>query len=154
MQQTQDLRVIGTKRLQSPRALELAQDTLGESWQQLAITIGTQAIPAMTGVVDEFNNTTRAIEIMKEQGLNPLTEMLTNGDGYINALKQANDETMAQREAMLQNKDATEQTTASVKEQEEATKAMNEANSQFLGVLGNVKQVSLALFALLFCTVI
>jgi hypothetical protein len=131
--------ILNQKQLDQARELEIAQDTLGESWQQLALTVGNAAIPALTHATDEFNNTTRAIEIMKEQGLNPLTEMLTNSDGYIDALKQANEETEAQRAAMLADTEAIEENTESLKAQEEEAKAISETNSRFIGVLGNVK---------------
>jgi hypothetical protein len=130
--------ILNQKQLDAARELEIAQDTLGESWQQVSMTIGNAAIPALTQITDEFNNTTRAIEIMKEQGLNPLTEMLTNSDGYINALKQANEETQAQREMMLQNSEAVEENTASLEEQEAALKKVSDTNAGFISVLHNV----------------
>ena len=72
---------LNQKQLDQARELEIAQDALSESWEQVALSIGNQAIPVLTEAVDYINNTTRAIEIMKEQGLNPLTEMLVNCDG-------------------------------------------------------------------------
>jgi hypothetical protein len=130
--------ILNQKQLDQARELEIAQDVLAESWEKVALAIGNAAIPAMTQATDEFNNTLRAIEIMKEQGLNPLTEMLTNGDGYINALKQANEETLAQRDAMLQNAEAADQNTASLADAKAAMEANTAANNSFIGTLQNV----------------
>jgi hypothetical protein len=136
--------ILNQKQLDAARELEIAQDTLGESWQQVAMTIGNAAIPAMTQVTDEFNNTTRAIEIMKEQGLNPLTEMLTNGDGYIAALEQAAAETEEARAVMLQHTESVEENTSTLEAQEAAVKKVSDANSSFLS---NLKSVDSALDA-------
>jgi hypothetical protein len=130
--------ILNQKQLDSARKLEIAQDTLGESWQQLSMTIGNAAIPAMTGVIDEFNNTTRAIEIMKEQGLNPLKEMFFSSDGYIAALQQAAEETEAHNASMLSNAETMDANTQSIKEQEEAMALVSQKNEMFLGVLGQV----------------
>jgi hypothetical protein len=130
--------ILNQKQLDAARELEIAQDTLGESWQQVSMTIGNAAIPALTQVTDEFNNTTRAIEIMKEQGLNPLTEMLTNGDGYIAALEQAAAETEEARAVMLQHTESVEENTSTLEAQAAEIKAVSEENQSFLSVLGNV----------------
>jgi hypothetical protein len=130
--------ILNQKQLDAARELEIAQDTLGESWQQVAMTIGNAAIPAMTQVTDEFNNTTRAIEIMKEQGLNPLTEMLTNGDGYIAALEQAATETEEARAVMLEHTESIEENTSTLEAQEAAVKKVSDTNAGFISVLHNV----------------
>jgi hypothetical protein len=133
--------ILNQKQLDQARKLEIAQDTLGESWQQLSMTLGNKLIPAVTEVTDEFNNTTRAIEIMQEGGmswLDILDNMALNTTTYTDALKQANDETNAQRDAMLQNTEAMQANEETLKAQEEAVKAIDAANQEFLSVLGEV----------------
>jgi hypothetical protein len=118
--------ILNQKQLDQARKLEIAQDTLGESWQQLSMTIGNALIPAVTEATDEFNNTARAMEIMQEQGIGwgaALDNVIMNTDMYTDALKQANDETNAQRDAMLQNTEAMQANEETLKAQEAAVKA-------------------------------
>jgi hypothetical protein len=133
--------ILNQKQLDAARELEIAQDNLGESWQQISMTIGNKAIPAMTSAIDEFNNTSRAIEIMTESGMGwfeVLDNMAAMSPAYLDALKQANEETLAGRDAMLQNSEAVEENTASLEAQEAKVKAISDANRGFLGTLGQV----------------
>lgn len=137
--------ILNQKQLDQVREMEIAQDVMNESWEKVSLTVGMKLIPAMTGAMDEFNNTTRAIEIMREQGLNPTWEMLVSGDGYINALKQAGEEANAQKAAMLANAEAAdvmtgahEKTKEELKAEEDAIKALTKANEDYLGLVGTL----------------
>jgi hypothetical protein len=133
--------ILNQKQLDQARKLEIAQDTLGESWQQLSMTIGNALIPAVTEATDEFNNTARAMEIMQEQGIGwgaALDNVIMNTDMYTDALKQANDETNAQRDAMLQNTEAMQANEETLKAQEAAVKAADEYNRQFASTVMNL----------------
>jgi uncharacterized protein YdaT len=133
--------ILNQKQLDAARELEIAQDNLGESWQQISMTIGNKAIPAMTSAIDEFNNTSRAIEIMTESGMGwfeVLDNMAAMSPAYLDALKQANEETLAGRDAMLQNSEAVEENTASLEAQEAKIKAVSQANQEFMSALMGV----------------
>jgi hypothetical protein len=127
--------ILNQQQLDEARRLEMAQDALSESWQQFTMTVGNEAIPVLTELVDGLNAGTRAAEIMREQGLNPANKA---SQEYRDALMQAKEEQQAATEAMLQNNEAIEQNEASLEEQEAAIKATSEANTTFLGVLGQV----------------
>jgi hypothetical protein len=133
--------ILSQKQLNAARANEIAMDNWNDSIMAAKIAIGNELIPALTGAVDELNNTGRAIEIMKEQGMSGLEifdAMALSTVEYTNALQQANTETLTQRDAMLASAEATEQNAISQKDQEEAVRLVSQQNEQFLGVLGQV----------------
>ena len=144
--------LLSQKQVDAARKLEIAQDSLNDSLMAAKITIGNELVPALTGVIDEFNRTTRAIEIMKDEGLNPLKEMFLNSDGYINALKQAGDEQIALQESMLNNADAAgmagdaaedeaqslDKLKEAAKRAQDALDAMSERNTGLLGTIQDV----------------
>jgi hypothetical protein len=124
--------ILNQEQLNSARELEIAQDALSESWQQLTMTIGNAAIPVLAEFVEGLNEGTRAAEIMREQGLNPANKA---SQEYRDALAQAKEEQEAATAAMLQSAEATEQNTQSLEEQEAQLKAVSEANQTLLSAV-------------------
>lgn len=137
--------ILNQKMVDDARKAEIAMDTWNDAIQGVKTTLAVQLLPALTKGLDEFNNTTRAIEIMREKGLNPTLEILTNGDGYIAALRQAGEEGDALKESMLATGEATAGLAVDAKAAEEAIKAEEEAvkkltarNQEYLSTLGSV----------------
>lgn len=133
--------ILHQKQVDAARENEIAMDNFNDSVMALKISIGNKLIPVMTDSVNEFNDTGRAIEIMKEKGMEwyeIVDHMATNDEAYTGALKQANEERKKATDAMLANGEASGELTQSLQEQEEAVKNLTKANQDELSAIGDL----------------
>jgi hypothetical protein len=131
--------ILTEENIRAAEEYRLALDEWGDAVEGVKIAIGTELLPAMTGVVDEANNTTSAIQIMRDQGLSwlqILDHMAVNSTVYTDALRQAADTTTeytAATEAAIVSKTELE---AAEKAAAEAAKLTSQENQLFISVLG------------------
>jgi len=117
------------------RKYEIAVDGLGDSWEGLKITAGQSLIPAVNNVVNGFNVCLRALKIMKEESGNARLATMTLGE----ATDIAGQQIWEEQQALMANKEALEESTAS---EEDAAKALKEATAVRQGMLSLITSIA------------
>ncbi len=129
-----DAQIITQKILDDTRKYEIALDSMKDSQEGLALTLGTKVLPYQKSFYDGINVTIRAIEIAKAKNQD---WMVSVWDVY-RATDQAGAEIWQEQEAMLANKQAAEQQAAALKVDEQAQRALSQANQEYLSLIGSL----------------
>lgn len=122
-----EAQIITQKILDDTRKYEVAMDSLNDAKEGVALTLGTKLLPYQKSFYDGINVTIRAMEIAKERHIS-----------FAEATDIAGYEIWQEQEAMVANQQAAEQQAASLKADEEATRALSQANQEYLGLVSSL----------------
>ena len=133
--------ILSQQAVDDAREYEVAMDSLNDAVMGFKISLGQHLIPALTDTMNAMRDDSRAMEILREQGINTFFATMKQQQAAKEqaiAEREAADAAMVAAEALKVNGEAAVDNASAIKAAEEAVKKLSEANTEYLSSIGSL----------------